>query len=553
MTAAVCHGDRLALFCKDASKAFEVSFRGSSSGSSAPAAGELRPRRAAERELAGPSNPTRWPVLLVMVGQPGSGKSTFAEALLAACHGQWRRVCQDCISAKGTPGTRKQCVAATRRALSAGTSVVLDRCNVDPKQRAEFVALAKQLGLPSYSVVLQHPESVCVKRAVQRTTHEAGVLGKEAVRVSGFFRGALRRKGAMPNAALEGLAGVRVCRRDADVDEALKHWVRWTRAHAPAVGSGRATGPATVQVQDGSEAKAGASGQKSDGAPKEERAVKSRGGAAAEGKAPAGEPPPSEQRPDAFSVLMDRSKRPRPPTGKRSRSDPAALGGGSGAPRPAEAKGEGARLIHFRGAWSQRLRDIARDPARFATEYPELRVLRGRSDAEGSCVLIHDKYPKARRHALFISTNSELESVEDLRPRHIEELLHMHRRGAEWARQQEADVPLRFRLGFHTVPSMRQLHLHVVSEDFDSHFMKHKKHWNSFTTAFFRPITDVIDELRTNGSVRIDLEEVARLLSSPVRCFRCLQEFKTVPDAKLHVRTCAASALETLTSAEGSG
>lgn len=41
------------------------------------------------------------------------------------------------------------------------------------------------------------------------------------------------------------------------------------------------------------------------------------------------------------------------------------------------------------------------------------------------------------------------------------------------------------RIGFHAKPSMDHLHLHVVSTDFVSTFMKTKKHWNSFNTEHF--------------------------------------------------------------------
>lgn len=30
-----------------------------------------------------------------------------------------------------------------------------------------------------------------------------------------------------------------------------------------------------------------------------------------------------------------------------------------------------------------------------------------------------------------------------------------------------------------------QVHLHVISQDFDSPCLKNKKHWNSFTTEYF--------------------------------------------------------------------
>ena len=47
----------------------------------------------------------------------------------------------------GKPGTRKQCLAAARRALAAGSPVVLDRTNFDVSQRVDFISLAKEVGI----------------------------------------------------------------------------------------------------------------------------------------------------------------------------------------------------------------------------------------------------------------------------------------------------------------------------------------------------------------------------------------------------------------------
>lgn len=44
-----------------------------------------------------------------------------------------------------------------------------------------------------------------------------------------------------------------------------------------------------------------------------------------------------------------------------------------------------------------------------------------------------------------------------------------------------------FKIGYHAEPSMQQLHLHVISMDFNSPSLKTKKHWNSFNTEFFVP------------------------------------------------------------------
>ena len=41
-----------------------------------------------------------------------------------------------------------------------------------------------------------------------------------------------------------------------------------------------------------------------------------------------------------------------------------------------------------------------------------------------------------------------------------------------------------FLCGFHAAPSLRQLHLHLLSSDLDSDALKNKKHFNSFATSF---------------------------------------------------------------------
>merc|ERR1712187_1053163 len=54
---------------------------------------------------------------------------------------------------------------------------------------------------------------------------------------------------------------------------------------------------------------------------------------------------------------------------------------------------------------------------------------------------------------------------------------------------------LRFTHGLHSVPSLRQLHIHVLSRDFLSPCMKNAKHFNSFQNPFFVPLGAVIDTL----------------------------------------------------------
>ncbi|KAM1222302.1 hypothetical protein ACFX2J_009853 [Malus domestica] len=72
--------------------------------------------------------------------------------------------------------------------------------------------------------------------------------------------------------------------------------------------------------------------------------------------------------------------------------------------------------------------------------------------------------------------------------------------------------------GYHLVqdPSMRQLHPHVISQDFDSTHLKNKKHWNSFNTAFFRDSMDAAEEVTSDGKAK--LKDDDNLLSMELRC-----------------------------------
>ena len=57
----------------------------------------------------------------------------------------------------------------------------------------------------------------------------------------------------------------------------------------------------------------------------------------------------------------------------------------------------------------------------------------------------------------------------------------------------------RVRLGFHALPSLPQLHLHVISQDFSSQALKNKQHYLSYTSPFFLPVDAVIAAVDGSG------------------------------------------------------
>lgn len=166
--------------------------------------------------------------------------------------------------------------------------------------------------------------------------------------------------------------------------------------------------------------------------------------------------------------------------------------------------------------------------------------------SDDQCVIIRDKYPKARIHCLCIARDLSLQEPLDINPTHKKLLQHM--------KQASLNVLHRivggnvnkdaFQMGFHAVPSMRQLHLHIISKDFDSPCLKTRKHWVSFTNKdFFLDIDDFIEV-----PLQYEIEEKKKILkSAPLTCPRCLQSgFKSVNVVLDHYRnSCFPGSLKT--------
>ncbi|MBZ3879941.1 Aprataxin [Sciurus carolinensis] len=149
-------------------------------------------------------------------------------------------------------------------------------------------------------------------------------------------------------------------------------------------------------------------------------------------------------------------------------------------------------------------------------------------------VVIKDKYPKARHHWLVLPWAS-ISSLKDVTREHLELLKHMHTVGEKVIADFAGSGKLRFRLGYHAIPSMSHVHLHVISQDFDSPCLKNKKHWNSFNTEYFLESEAVIKMVQESGRVTVR-DGMSELLKLPLRCHECQQLLPTIPQLKEHLR-----------------
>ncbi|KPP68856.1 aprataxin-like [Scleropages formosus] len=130
-------------------------------------------------------------------------------------------------------------------------------------------------------------------------------------------------------------------------------------------------------------------------------------------------------------------------------------------------------------------------------------------------VVIKDKYPKARHHWLVLPWES-IASLKALRAEHCSLLRHMHHVAERMVEQCPDASKLRFRLGYHAIPSMSHVHLHVISQDFDS--------------------PSVIEMLEKDGQVTVK-DGASELLKFPLRCHVCHKELSTIPQLKEHLRS----------------
>eukprot|EP00045_Choanoeca_perplexa_P012950 m.144245 g.144245 ORF g.144245 m.144245 type:complete len:578 (+) comp16189_c0_seq3:2044-3777(+) len=237
-------------------------------------------------------------------------------------------------------------------------------------------------------------------------------------------------------------------------------------------------------------------------------------------RAKASSPPPTEESPplrrtNALSALMDASLH-LPATAKPTTATKPSHRGG--------------------GHWASGLLDVVRHPE----AYTDVIVYQ-----DDDIIMMKDKYPKARHHYLVLP-REEIRSLRDLTSAHAP----LIRRLAEVARDRvqqlrlEADEQtsgagpkLHFRMGFHAIPSMPQVHLHLISEDFDSPCLKNKKHWNSFTTDYFLPAKELYRKLLAGDTLSFDKAKYEAMLKTPLRCHRCRLELKTMPKLKEHIKT----------------
>ena len=140
----------------------------------------------ANKVASGPGNNCR-SLVVVLIGPPASGKSTFCEKVIEGAHRPWIRICQDIIN-NGKRDTKAQCLKQTSMALNEGQRVFIDCCNMKKERRRNFVELARPQ-VEVHAIELDLPAKICISRIAKRTTHEGGLQrGKAAMIINSMLK-----------------------------------------------------------------------------------------------------------------------------------------------------------------------------------------------------------------------------------------------------------------------------------------------------------------------------------------------------------------------------
>eukprot|EP01080_Neovahlkampfia_damariscottae_P010805 gene10805-3423_t len=181
------------------------------------------------------------------------------------------------------------------------------------------------------------------------------------------------------------------------------------------------------------------------------------------------------------------------------------------------------KLLNIRGHFSDALIEICKN----IDEYPKSLYYKDKE-----CTVLYDGYPKSKYHLLIVPNDLSITNCSKLNKNHKSLLKHMNELAKEISKEinLQTDGNIEFKWGFHAIPSLKLLHLHLISQDFISPCLKNKKHWNSFTTQFFVSIDEVLKQIDENGKVNFDEKYYEKFEKQNLQ-FKMIQ-FKNIPELK---------------------
>jgi aprataxin len=144
--------------------------------------------------------------------------------------------------------------------------------------------------------------------------------------------------------------------------------------------------------------------------------------------------------------------------------------------------------------------------------------------------VIYDRFPKSKYHLLVLPLLVGANNPSEFKKSHLMMLKGVHDLARMIAKHLEIKYGAGpFSIGYHAHPSMDDLHIHIISKDFESEFLKSKQHYNSFVNEeFFLTIDRVESDLKNHGKVLINIRSKDSL-KDDLRCHVCSEKITKRP------------------------
>ncbi len=96
-------------------------------------------------------------------------------------------------------------------------------------------------------------------------------------------------------------------------------------------------------------------------------------------------------------------------------------------------------------------------------------------------VIIYDRYPKSLYHLLLLPVINFANNPSEFRREHIKLLKSYHNTAKMIAKDLENKYNCEFLIGYHSKPSMCDLHIHIISNDFKGSCLKNEEQKRTYT------------------------------------------------------------------------
>lgn len=94
-----------------------------------------------------------------------------------------------------------------------------------------------------------------------------------------------------------------------------------------------------------------------------------------------------------------------------------------------------------------------------------------------------------------------------------------------------------FRIGYHSIPSQRPIHVHIISTDYNGVKMNKQIKWNKFNSPFFID-SDILEKHFLNNEEPINYNDNEKYLNNGFYCRNCFKRLSDLNIIRKHLIDC---------------